>query len=47
MLNATLHHHLTNYNTPVAEDMKNIYVDDVLSGFNEEQDVVDYHEEAR
>jgi len=22
MLNATLHHHLNNYNTPVAEDMK-------------------------
>ena len=48
MLNATLHHHLTNYNTTVAEDMKeNIYVDNVLSGCNEEQNVVDYYEEAR
>ena len=48
MLNATLHHHLTNYSTPVAVDMKeNIYVDNVISGCNEEQDVVDYYQEAR
>jgi len=48
MLNTSLHHHLTNCNTPAAEDMKeNIYVDNVLSGCNEEQDVFDYYEEAR
>ena len=42
MLNANLHHHLANYNTPVAEDMKeNVYVDNVISGCNEEQDTVD------
>ena len=33
MLNATLHHHLNHYNTPVAEDMKeNLYVDNIISG---------------
>ena len=48
MLNATLHHHLANYNTPVAEDMKeNICVDNAISGCNEEQDAVDYYGEAR
>ena len=48
MLNATLHHHLANYNTPAAEDMKeNIYVDNIISGCNEEQDTVGYYEEAR
>lgn len=48
MLNATLHHHLANYNTPVAEDMKeNIYVDNVISSCNEEQAAVDYYGEAR
>ena len=48
MLNATLHHHLTNYSTPVAEDMKeNIYVDNVISGCNEEKDAVDYYVEAQ
>ena len=48
MLNATLHHHLANYNTPVAEDMKeNIYVDNIISGCNEEQATVGYYEEAR
>ena len=48
MLNATLHHHLANYNTPVDEDMKeNIYVDNVISGCNEEQDAVDYYGEVQ
>ena len=48
MLNATLHHHLANHNTPVAEDMKeNIYVDNFISGCNEEQDAVDCYGEAR
>ena len=47
MLDATLHHHLANYNTPVAEDMEeNIYVYDVFSGCNEEQDAVAYNGEA-
>ena len=47
MSNATLHHHLAEHNTPVAEDKKdNIYVYNVISGCNEEQDAVDYYEEA-
>lgn len=48
MLHATLHHHLDNYNTPVAEDMKeNIYVDNVISGCDQELEAVDYYKEAR
>ena len=48
MLNATLHHHLDNYITPVAEDMKeNIYVDNVISGCDQELEALDYYKEAR
>ena len=48
MLNATLHHHLDNYHTPVAEDMKeNIYVDNIISGCNQQLEAVDYYKKAR
>ena len=48
MLNATLHHYLDDYNTPVAEDMKeNIYVDNVISGCDQELEALDYYKEAR
>ncbi len=48
MLNATLHHHLDKYNTPVTADMKeNLYVDNLLSGCEAESDVLEYYEEAR
>ena len=37
MLNATLHHHLEHYTSPVAEDMKdNMYADNVISGRDQE-----------
>ncbi|XP_022778386.1 uncharacterized protein LOC111319936 [Stylophora pistillata] len=43
MLNATLHQHLSQNTTLVAEDMKeNIYVDNVISGCNQEQETVEY-----
>lgn len=42
MLNATLYHHLSNYNTPITENMKeNINVDNVISGFDQEQEAVE------
>lgn len=48
MLNATLHHHLNNYNTLVAEDMKeNLYVDNVISGCDQELEAPAYYKEAR
>ena len=48
MLNATLHHHLNQYNTPVDEDMKeNLYVDNVISGCDQELEVLAYYKEAR
>ena len=48
MLSATLHYHLDNYSSPVAEDMKeNIYVDNVISGCDQEPEAVDYYKEAR
>ena len=48
MLNATLHHHLNNYNAPVAEEIKeNIYVDNVISGCDQELEALAYYKEAR
>jgi len=47
MLNATLHHHLNDYDTPVAEDMKdNIYVDNVITGFDQELENLAYYKET-
>ena len=48
MLNATLQHHLENFNTPVTEDMqKNFYVDNLISGCKSEAKALNYYEEAR
>ena len=48
MLNATLHHHLNQYNTPVAEDMKEyLYVDNIISGCDQELEALAYYKEAR
>ena len=48
MLHATLHHHLENYTSPVAKDMKNnMYVDNVISGRDHETDILHYYQESR
>ena len=48
MLNAVLQYHLRHYSTPVSLDMcSNLYVDNVITGCNKEQDVVNYYREAR
>ena len=48
MLNATLHHHLEGYSTPVAEDIRNnMYVDNVISGCDQETDIISYYQESR
>ena len=48
MLNATLHHHLDQQNTNVAQDMKeDLYVDNLISGCDTEVDTVTYYEGAR
>ena len=48
MLSATLHYHLNSYDTPTAHDMKqNLYVDNIISGCNTEEQAVQYYKEAR
>lgn len=48
ILSATLHYHLNSYNTPIAHDMKqNLYVDNIISGCNTEEQAVQYYKEAR
>ena len=48
MLSATLHYHLDSYDTPTAHDMKqNLYVDNIISGCNIEEQAVLYYKEAR
>ena len=48
MLNATLHHHLERYSTPVAKDIRdNMYVDNVISGCDQETDIISYYQESR
>ena len=48
MLNATLHHHLNHYNTPVAEDMtENLYGDNIILGCDQELEALAYYKEAR
>ena len=48
LLNATLRCHLQNYDQAVAHDIKNnIYVDNVISGCENETDTVQYYSEAR
>ncbi len=46
MLNATLRCHLENYDLPVAQDIKdNIYVDNTISGCDQETDSIRYYNE--
>ena len=48
ILNATLNKHLNQYNDLVAEDMKkNIYVDDLISGVQHDEDAATYYNGAR
>ena len=48
MLNATLQHHLNSFDTPIACDVKrNLYMDNIISGCNSEDHVVEYYKEAR
>ena len=48
ILNAVLQHHLNQYTTAVSLDMlSNLYVDNVISGCNTEQEVLHYYKESR
>ena len=48
MLGAVLDLHLSKYQSPTANDMKkNIYVDNILSGCNTEEEIVNYYVQAR
>ena len=48
MLNATLHHHLQQFESPVAVDMlTNLYVDNVISGCNSHDQAIWYYQMAR
>lgn len=48
MLSATLHHHLDLYESRVSSDIKrNLYVDNVISGCQTEQDILSYYNDAR
>ena len=48
MLNAVLQYHLKQYNTPVSNDMlRNLYVDNIISGCETEQKAADYYSQAR
>lgn len=48
MLNAVLQYHLRQHNSVVSHDMQsNLYVDNVISGCETEQAVVNYYREAR
>ena len=48
MLGATLHHHLDLNQSPVSRDIKcNLYVDNVISGCQSENEILHYYAEAR
>ena len=48
MLNAALHHHLAQHNSPTAQRMlTNLYVDNVVSGCSSESEAVSYYKDAR
>ena len=48
MLNATLHHHLQQHDSPIAADMlTNLYVDNVISGCNSPDQAIQYYHKAR
>lgn len=48
MLRATLHSHLDHYKSPVAKDIKNdLYVDNFISGWDSEQEILKYYNVSR
>ena len=48
MLNAALHYHLAQHNSPTAQRMlANLYVDNVVSGCPSESEAVSYYKDAR
>ena len=48
MSNATLHHHLQQFDSPIAVDMfNNLYVDNVISGCNSHEQAIQYYQKAR
>lgn len=48
ILNATLNKHLNQYNDPVGKDVrKNIYVEDLISGVQHEEEAATYYNRAR
>ena len=48
MLNATIHHHLQQFELPIAVDMfTNLYVDNVISGCNSHDQAIRYYQMAR
>ena len=47
MLNATLHCHLSQYSSTIAQDMlSNLYVDNIVSGCQSEEDAILYYNTA-
>lgn len=48
ILNAVLRHHLQQYQTKVADDIKhNLYVDNIISGCSSEEAATQYYQQAR
>ena len=48
MLNAVIDLHLSKYPSQVARDMKtNLYVDNLISGCNSEDEAIDYYQQSR
>ena len=48
MLYAAIHYHLSKHPSSVADDMQNnLYVDNVISGGNSEEEVMSYYKKSR
>lgn len=48
MLFATLNHHQLQYNTPVSHNIRcNLYVDNIVTGFNSEEETLQFYSQAR
>ena len=48
MLYAAIHYHLSRHPSSVADDMQsNLYMDNVISGGNSEEEVVSYYKKSR
>ena len=48
MLNAVLHAHLNEHNTPISGDMKeNLYIDNIITGCESHNEALNYYEEVR